>query len=53
MDDDVLFFTFSFLAVFFSFLLEEDDYSDDDFFTIIDGFLEDTIDQASTAVLGC
>lgn len=53
MDDDILFLTFSTLAVFFNVLLEEDDYSDDDFFTIFDGLLEDIVDRASTAVLGC
>jgi F-type H+-transporting ATPase subunit a len=53
MDDDLIFLTFSGLAILASLLFEEDDYSDDDFFTIIDDFLEDIFDQASTVVLGC
>jgi hypothetical protein len=53
MDDDILFLSFSIIAVFFNFVLEEDDYSDDDFFTIFDDIIEDIFDQASTAVLGC
>lgn len=53
MDDDILFLSFSALSMFFNLLLEEDDYSDDDFFTVFDGILEDIVDQASTAVLGC
>ncbi len=53
MDEDVLFLSFSVLATFFNIMLEEDDYADDDFFTIFDSILEDIVEQASTVILGC
>jgi hypothetical protein len=51
--DDTLFLGFSFFAAFATFLLEEDDYADDDLFEIIDRVLENIFEDASTALLGC
>ncbi len=52
-DEDTFFLSFSILSSLTLFITEEDDYTDDDFATILDEILEDVTEDASTALLGC